>query len=134
MILLGIAAVLALAPDAQAPRGFERHTGSLDFSYSWSAEAAAVPEIVSDFHNQAEMFYSEILEKTSAKQIYSERWRTAGITPVLLSLIGTGFHGGAAARPKSWINVLLWDRKAGWSSSFDALLAHPRRGWAALPQ
>jgi hypothetical protein len=123
MILFGIAAVLALAPDGQARGGFERHTGLLDFSYSWSAEAAAVPEIVSDFHNQAEMFYSEILEKTSAKQIYSERWRTAGTTPLLLSLIGAGFHGGATARPKSWINVLLWDRKAGWISSFDALLA-----------
>jgi hypothetical protein len=127
MILFGIAAVLALAPDGQARGGFERHTGLLDFSYSWSAEAAAVPEIVSDFHNQAEMFYSEILEKTSTKQIYSERWRTAGTTPLLLSLIGAGFHGGATARPKSWINVLLWDRKAGWISSFDALLAQLMR-------
>ena len=117
----------------------------LDFSYSWSAEAAAVPALDRRFRADAAKARIEALrvaeEDRSARRgispapvpwnehLFERAWETAGQTERLLSLAGgtATFTGGA--HPNSGSMALLWDRKLSRELNIPALL-RPGRSWA----
>ena len=133
------ATLLLLAVTAAArPVKIEHDSGALEFSYEWSAEAAAIPALDRKFRADLSKAYRRALangredqklyleqQRGGAKDFYSMAWTTAGETPRLLSLqneLGT-FTGGA--HPNTSYDALIWDRKLNRKTSMDALLGGP---------
>lgn len=120
------AAGQAAAPSAPAPpaKPFTREekTDLYEFSFSWPAEAAAVPELVSRFESEMAMAKSGVAggaEEDAAMRkergfdfnpfMSSTTYETAGQSPRLLSLsvdVGS-FTGGAHGN--FGVGSLLWD-------------------------
>jgi hypothetical protein len=112
----------------------------LEFDYSWSAEAAAVPALDrrfrSDSAKQKRDATGTAREDREARRkigagwnphFFSRKWTTAGSSPRLLSLEAeTGAYTGGA-HGNSGTTALLWDRRLGRETSIDTLLA--RRDW-----
>jgi hypothetical protein len=138
------AALIGASSAASAPVKIERDSKALEFSYEWSAEAAAVPALDKRFRDDLDKAYKDALanarddQKLAREQkrdfnghYYSVQWTTAGETPRLLSLqseFGT-FEGGA--HPNTSYDALLWDRKLNREISMGALLTG-RGNFAAL--
>jgi hypothetical protein len=138
------AALIGASSAASAPVKIERDSKALEFSYEWSAEAAAVPALDKRFRDDLDKAYKDALanarddQKLAREQkrdfnghYYSVQWTTAGETPRLLSLqseFGT-FEGGA--HPNTSYDALLWDRKLNRQISMGALLTG-RGNFAAL--
>ena len=133
LVPLALAAIVAAAPVAVEENGPE-----LDFSYSWSAEAAAVPFLDRRFRADLNWMKEEALkyaaeDAAAAKadgrdfngHYFSRGWETAGQSERLLSLQGaTGtFTGGA--HPNSSYSAILWDRAAGSEITLADLFADP---------
>ena len=140
-----VATVLLFAAAVAAkPVKIEHDSGALEFSYGWSAEAAAVPALDRKFRADLAKAYHEALtngredqklyreqQRDGARDYYSMSWTTAGETSRLLSLqneLGT-FTGGA--HPNTSYDALIWDRKLNRKTSMDALLSGPGK-FAAL--
>jgi len=133
--------MLTLILLAAAPVAIESKTTTLEFSYKWSAEAAAVPALDRKFRadaaNQraklAAMAQQDRSERRKAKMewnapySFNRDWTTAGQTPRLLSLssetyvFSGGAHGNTNTRP------LLLDRRLGREITINNLLL--RAGW-----
>ena len=133
LVPLALVAIAAAAPVAVEENGPE-----LDFSYSWSAEAAAVPFLDRRFRADLKWMKEESLkyaaeDAASAKadgrefhpHFFSRGWETAGQSERLLALQGaTGtFTGGA--HPNSTYSAILWDRHAGNEIAVADLFADP---------
>jgi hypothetical protein len=103
-----------------------RDSPTLEFSYEWPAQAAAIPALDTRFYKEAKKALAEAQanareDQAAAKEqerdfnghFFSMMWTTAGQTPRLLSLICEfgSFEGGA--HPNSSYNALLWDRRLG---------------------
>jgi hypothetical protein len=131
--LLGAAGLAAAA--AQGPVKVERNGKALQFSYSWPAEAAAVPALDKQFRADAAKAYKDAAltaaenqkiyseqKRDGAQDFYSMEWSTAGETPRLLSLQNqlSTFTGGA--HPNTSYNALLFDRRLGKTIKVGALL------------
>jgi hypothetical protein len=142
-IIFAVAAGMA-GSAAAAPVKIERDSKALEFSYQWSAEAAAVPALDKRFRADLAKAYNEAIfnardDQQAAREqkrdfnghYYSMQWTTGGETVRLLSLqgeLGT-FSGGA--HPNTSYDALLWDRKLGREVSMGALLTG-RGNFAAL--
>lgn len=133
--------MLTLLLLAAATATVQSKTPTLEFSYRWSAEAAAVPALDRRFRadaaNQrrkfAVMAAQDRRERRKAKMewpapySFERKWTTAGQTPRLLSLssqtyvFSGGAHGNTNTRP------LLWDRRLGREITINGLLLRP--GW-----
>jgi hypothetical protein len=128
------------APAAK-PFKVEEESSLYNFSYSWSAEAAAVPELVERFTKDMAKVKSELI--AGAKKDRDERlkqsfdyhtheaqrsYETAGQSDRLLSLESNvyGFTGGAHGSSGS--GSLLWDRKLAREISIQDLL-QPGTSW-----
>lgn len=112
----------ASAADAKAVK-IERNSKALEFSFEWSAEAAAIPLLNRELRTrmeealkraeadaQKDMQAAKAMKREFHPHFRSEAWVTAGQSTRLLSLegqIGT-FTGGA--HPNSTDSALLWDR------------------------
>jgi hypothetical protein len=131
--------LLAFAASA-GPVTIEQKNDLLDFSYSWSAEAAAVPALDRRFRADAS---SDRRKATKAAEedrtarrktggdwnehYLESNWQTAGQSSRLLSLEAeTGAYTGGA-HPVSGTTSLLWGRRLGREVTLDALLQ--RSGW-----
>jgi hypothetical protein len=123
-----IAVALLLTAAAPPPRAveIERNSAALEFSYSWPAEAAAIPPLDRRFRAAMDKAWREARATVREEQkltreqkrpfnpqFYSMGWTTAGQSKRLLSLQsdqGT-FTGGA--HPNRSHSALLWDRALG---------------------
>jgi hypothetical protein len=111
-----------------------RNSSSLQFSFEWPAEAAAIPKLDLQLYTEAKRDLAEAQKNAAEDQnlarqqkrdfnphFFSMAWTTAGQTPRLLSLenqLGT-FTGGA--HPNSNHGSLLWDRKLNREIAVTAL-------------
>jgi len=120
-----ITLALLLTAAAPVPRAveIERNSATLEFSYSWPAEAAAIPPLDRRFRAAMDKAWREARATVREEQkltreqkrqfnpqFYSMGWTTAGQSKRLLSLRsdqGT-FTGGA--HPNRSQGALLWDR------------------------
>lgn len=119
------------APLTTSPAGLAKavtvssRSDALDFSYSWPAQAAAIPALNRRFRADMEKTRAEALrnargDMASARQDrrpfhsheFSRSWTAAGDSGQLLSLESkTSFFTGGA-HPNSGVDSLLWDRQA----------------------
>lgn len=119
----------APAPVAAAPKPkpfvYDVENELIEFHYGWSAEAAAVPQLVARFRKEMEKAESELVagakeEKASREKedfdyhtyMSSTQYETGGQSERLLSLkvdVGS-FEGGAHGN--HGVGSLLWDRTA----------------------
>jgi len=113
----------------------------LDFSYKWSAEAAAVA--VLDRRLRADSVHQRSRYGAMARQGYADRrkrklewpapyafdrsWTTAGTGARLLSLSSFTYTFTGGAHGISSTGSLLWDRRRGREITLDTLLQ--RSGW-----
>jgi len=133
------------APTASAAaaggRSVEEKTDTLEFSYAWPTEAAAIPALSRQF--EEELGRDRVEKTTAAREdkaalgsgflahSFSKEWKLAGSTPQLLSIVAevSSFTGGA--HPNTEYDGLLWDRSAGRMISAADLFAG---GLAGLSQ
>ena len=112
------------APPAK-PFVFEEKTDLIDFHFAWSAEAAAVPQLVSRFRGEMNKARDELI--AGAKQDKAMRdeeglefhgyqsstdYETAGQSDRLLSLSADAGSYTGGAHGNSGTSALLWDRQA----------------------
>jgi hypothetical protein len=126
---------------AAKPFKVEEESSLYNFYYGWSAEAAAVPELVERFTRDMAKVKSELV--AGAKEDRDERlkqkfdyhtheaqrsYETAGQSDRLLSLESSvyGFTGGAHGSSGS--GSLLWDRQLAREVSIQDLL-QPGQSW-----
>ena len=132
--LILTAALLGAAAATAKPVKIEQNSKALEFSYSWPAEAAAIPALDRRFRGDMEKALREAranaredeqLAKSQNRDFnahyYSMQWTTAGESPRLLSLQSENgaFTGGA--HPNTSYGALLWDRRAARQTSVGAL-------------
>jgi hypothetical protein len=133
----------AVATPAQT-RLVEETDDIIEFTYGWSAEAAAVPELAARFEADLAKWRAES-RKTAEEDrdargpeipfhghLFSKTWTTMGSTPRLLSLaadLGT-FTGGAHGN--SIYEALLWDRQGRREIEVEALFADPAAAWRLM--
>lgn len=119
-LILGVALLSA----ANAVK-VERNSAALEFSYSYPAEAAAIPALNRRFQADLTTQYRKALKvgledlkiykeqkRGGISDFFSMEWTTAGQTSRLLSLQNqlATFTGGA--HPNTSYGSLLWDRRA----------------------
>lgn len=117
----------------------------LEFSYSWPAEAAALPGLNKQLDE--EMGRDRVEAQAAAKEdragrggggadffahSYSKEWRVAGKTKRLLSVVGEvgTFTGGI--HPNSDYDAIVWDREADSEVAFSQLFTDEARVMTAL--
>lgn len=135
----GAATAPAASPAAPAkPFAVEEKTGLYEFSFSWPAEAAAIPQLVTRFQAEMAKARSEIAggaEVDAAmrkKQGFdfnpfssSTAYRTAGQSSRLLSLSVEAWEYTGGAHGNGGTGALLWDRQAGKEIQTTDLFAQP---------
>lgn len=142
--MLIIAALLSTAAAAARPVKIVHNSSLLEFTYSWPAEAAAIPALDKRFRGEMAKAYREALataredrkayreeRRTGMHDYYSMEWTTAGESGRLLSLQGefSTFTGGA--HPNTSYDALLWDRMLGRPVATAALFG-PKGAFAVL--
>jgi len=134
-----LATVLLLAATLNARSvEIERTNPALKFTYSWPADADAVPRLDQRFRAEAATEYRRHLkmgrenkkiyrqqQRGSVSDYYSKKWTSAGQTARLLSLrsVHSTYTGGA--HPNTDFGALLWDRKLDRPISVGALFLNP---------
>jgi len=112
----------------------------VDFNYSWSAEASAIPALEKRFRAMLDKAWREELaaalqdraQAAAAKREYGGHqfvfeWNTAGQSRRLLSLEGLSSTMTGDRHPNHGTGALLWDRRGGTTIAPSALLAAPAR-------
>jgi len=112
----------------------------IDFSYSYPAEAVAIPALAQRLQSDMARIKAEAIgfateDRDSAKEMprpfnshyLHKSWTSTGNSPRLLSLVATteSFTGGAHGN--SGFSALLWHRQAGREIRFPSLFAEPVR-------
>ena len=126
------------ATPAAKPSVYDEETELLEFHYGWSAEAAAVPQLVDRFRADMDKVKAELLASATADKAergkqgvpfnsYSSStdYKTAGLTGRLLSLSAdvSAYTGGAHGNYGT--SGLLWDRWAAKEIKFADVFAAP---------
>jgi hypothetical protein len=132
--LILIVALLSASAATAKPVKIERDTKALEFSYAWSAEAAAIPALDRRFRSDMEKALREAqsnaredeqLAKSQNRDFnahyLSMQWTTAGESPRLLSLQSENGSFTGGAHPNTSYGALLWDRRAARQTSVGAL-------------
>lgn len=120
---------------AAAPVKIASDTADLDFSYSWSAEANAVPALARRFRADAATRKAEMLRTAAAEKAFrkksafewnglqfSRSWETMGQSARVLSLGSSTSAYTGGAHPNSNTTALLWDRRLAKEITLPALL------------
>lgn len=114
-------------PPAPAAKAFvlDEKNDLIDFHFSWSAEAAAVPQLVERFQAEMKKAKAEITDMAKTERAWRQKeglefgglqsskdYTTSGQSERLLSLTSDfgAYTGGA--HPNSGTSALLWDRQA----------------------
>ena len=113
---------------APAPKAFvyDEKNELIEFHYGWSAEAAAVPQLVDRFRTEMEKAKADLLKVAREDKQHRDKegfefhgfmsstdYQTAGQSDRLLSLsVDAGSYTGGA-HGNSGTGALLWDRQAG---------------------
>jgi hypothetical protein len=134
--------MLALLLLAAAPVTIVSAEQFVDFSYKWSAEAAAVPALDRRFRAEAaQQLRKSRVDVTQERRVrremkspmvdvrfaFDRNWTTAGQSARLLSLSAQTYTFTGGAHGNHGTKALLWDRRLGREVTIDSLLA--RRGW-----
>ena len=122
------------------PHKFGDKGDLVDFNYSWSAEASAIPALEQRFRAILDKAWREELaaalqdraQAAAAKREYGGHqfafeWNTAGQSRRLLSLEGLSSTLTGDRHPNHGTGALLWDRRSGTAIAPSALLAVPSR-------
>jgi len=127
-------------PAAPAPKPFalDEKNELIDFHFGWSAEAAAVPQLVARFQAEMKKAKDELVAGAKEDKAFRDKegfdfnghqssteYQTAGQSPRLLSLFveASAYTGGA--HPNHGTNALLWDREAAGEIKVADLFAEP---------
>lgn len=117
---------------------FDEKNDLIDFHYGWSAEAAAVPQLVDRFRKAMEKVKAELIAGAKVDKTFREKegfdfnaysssteYSTAGESPRLLSLSVdvSAYTGGAHGNFGT--SGLLWDRQAAREIEVADLFAAP---------
>ncbi len=123
-------------PAAAAARKVEEKSDTLEFTYSWPAEAAAIPGLRKQL--EEELGRDRVEAVTAAKEdkaamgqdggsffahSFSKAWRLAGNTPRLLSMISEASTFTGGLHPNTDHDGIIWDRQAGKLVSFEELFS-----------
>lgn len=132
--LAAVGAAFLIAGVSAKPFKTELKSTVLDFEYSWSSEANAIPVLVARF--TADMKTQRASLTAAAQKDAAERKKqgfpfnayqqvtgitTEGETPRLLSLRNDTYQFTGGAHGNSVTKALLWDRKLSKQIDFDAL-------------
>ena len=133
---LMVVAVALAAPAWAKPFKVALNTHDLEFTYQWSAEAAAISALDRRFHTEMDKALKDAKanarddvklarqqQREFHQHYFSFKWTTAGQSPRLLSLESENslFEGGA--HPMTTYGALLWDRGQNRQTSVAALFA-----------
>jgi len=132
---------------APKPFAFEEENDLVDFSFGWSAEAAAVPQLVSRFREEMAKNRAQLLASARADKVEREKsgfdvhqyesstdYSTAGQSDRLLSLEVNSSQFTGGAHPNHGTAALLWDRGAAKEIKVADLFADPRNSDRLLTQ
>lgn len=128
----------AAAPAAPAAKPFalDEKNDLVDFHFGWSAEAAAIPQLVTRFQTELKKAKAEITDMAKTERAWRQKeglefgglqssrdYTTSGQSERLLSLTSDfgAYTGGA--HPNSGTSALLWDRRAAREINFSDLFA-----------
>src|SRR5689334_18444192 len=132
-LILGAALLSAANAHASAVK-VERNSAALEFSYSYPAEAAAIPalnrrfqaDLATQYRKASKLGLEDLKIYKEQKRggisgFFSMEWTTAGQTPRLLSLQNqlSTFTGGA--HPNTSYGALLWDHRLGREIKMETL-------------
>jgi hypothetical protein len=119
----------------------------LDYHFAWSAEAAAVPQIVEKLRAGMEKDKAELLANARQDKAYRDKegypfnaytsstdYTTAGQSPRLLSLSVEAASYTGGAHGNSGTSGLLWDRQAAKEIAVTDLFATPANMGRLLTQ
>ncbi len=133
-----LAAAVKPAEPAAKPFVYDEKNDLIEFHYAWSAEAAAVPQLVDRFRTEMEKAKADLLsgakeDKASRDKegfdfnayMSSTDYKTAGQSDRLLALTleAGSFTGGAHGN--YGVGSLLWDRLTGKDIQFSDLFTAP---------
>ncbi|MCM8557253.1 DUF4163 domain-containing protein [Sphingomicrobium sediminis] len=117
----------------------------VDYTYAWSAEAAAIPAIDTSFREQSDTALAELRRMAEDEAKFrsengmefgglfgSTEWETAGQSERLLSLAGETAAYTGGAHPNSGAIALLWDREANDEITIRTLFGSDRSRDGAL--
>jgi Deacetylase PdaC len=134
--LLLAAAFLCTGAAAAKPVTIQRNGSTLEFSYGWPAQAAAIPALNRHFRSAMRKALQEQRENAAderqaaqenhfpfRKHEFSMQWTTAGRTPRLLSLKGELAWDSGGAHPNSSTEALLWGRRLDRQISVESLFS-----------
>lgn len=137
------------APPPAHPKPFtlEEENELVDFSFGWSAEAAAVPELVDRFRARMARVRAQLIAGAKADKAEREKsgfefhqyqsstdYSTAGQSGRLLSLEANVSEFTGGAHPNHGTIALLWDRQAKREVKFADLFVDPRNRDRLLTQ
>jgi hypothetical protein len=125
----------------------EEKNDLIDFHFGWSAEAAAVPALVSRFTAEMDKAKTDLVASAKEDKAWRDKdgldfhgfmlsvgYKTAGQSDRLLSLSHeTGSYTGGA-HGNSGVSALLWDHKAGREISDKDLFMAPENRDRLLTQ
>lgn len=136
------AAAMTPAPNLAAPAAkpfmYEEKNDLVEYHFAWSAEAAAIPQLVDRFRAEMEKDKAELLANAREDKANRDKqdfpfnaytsstdYATAGQSPRLLSLSvdASSYTGGAHGNYGT--NGLLWDRQAAKEIEIADLFAEP---------
>lgn len=128
------------SPPAPAPKPFalEEENELIDFSFGWSADAAAIPQLVSRFRQEMAKNRAQLLASAKADKAEQEKsgfdfhqyqssrdYSTAGQSDRLLSLEVNFSEYTGGAHPNHGTGALLWDRGEAKEIKIADLFAAP---------
>lgn len=126
---------------AAAPVTIASDRNGLDFSYSWSREAEAVPALARRFRTDAarqkrDMMAMVATEKAMRRKMkldfgglqFSRAWTTSGQSRRLLSLVGATSAYTGGAHSNGGTTALLWERALSREVTLASLL-QPGKSW-----
>lgn len=126
------------ATPAAKPFAYEVKNDLIDFHFGWSAEAAAVPQLVNKFQGEMQKAETELLASAETDKAEREKqgfdfnsyssstdYKTAGQSARLLSLMAevAAYTGGAHGNYGT--SGLIWDRWAAKEIKVAALFSAP---------
>jgi hypothetical protein len=127
-------------PAAPAPTAFvfDEKNDLIDFHYGWSAEAAAIPQLVDRLRKEMEKAKAELIASAKEDKAFRDKegydfnayssttdYNTAGQTSRLLSLSVEAASYTGGAHGNSGTSGLLWDRRLASEIKVADLFAAP---------
>ena len=134
------ASAIATKPVEPPPTAFafDEKNDLIDFHYGWSAEAAAVPQLVARFRKDLDKVKAELIVGAEEDKAFRAKegfdfnqyssttdYNTAGQSARLLSLAAEAAAYTGGAHGNSGTSGLLWDRQAAKEIKIADLFAEP---------